>query len=338
LALSGAAGDGSVVSHGIELRTIIPAEREAVLDLLHDWLGDRDLFARYFRYDPSFRDDLCFVAVDAGRIVSTLQVFRRRVRLNGAVAEVAAVGNVFTAATHRERGISSALLQAAIAAMEPHGFDLSLLFAVRLAFYGRAGWQSHVRHLVFLEPAPLRAGGRTQIEPFERTDLETVMRIYDAYNGALSGSTVRDRAYWLGQVQYAGNPREDFLVARRGGEIVAYARGTPLYDFYVVMEHGCVPGAEEALADLICRLHAREAAPYPGTITQLAIAPDVQEVLRSRGLAPRTVEDVFWMWRIVSCERLAAKIGVPVGDLERDDVFFTLFPPHASVFWISDRF
>ena len=32
-----------------------------------------------------------------------------------------------------------------------------------------------------------------------------------------------------------------------------------------------------------------------GTLTQLAIAPEIQERLRARGLMLRNVEDVFWM-------------------------------------------
>jgi predicted N-acetyltransferase YhbS len=322
----------------IDIRTIAPHERDAVLDLLAGWLNDREFFGRYFRHDPTFRDDLCFVAVDHGRIVSTLQVFRKRVRLNDAVVEVAGVGNVFTAADYRERGLASQLLTSAIAAMDAHGFDMSMLFATRLVFYGRHGWQSHVRHLIFIEPAEVPSTGPYDIVPFVETDLDAVAHIYDSYASGLNGTTVRDRAYWLGQLRYAGNPHEDFLVARDGGSVVAYARGTPLYDFYVIMEHACLPGHEEALAQLVCRLHGTAAARFPGTITQLASAPAVQERLRSHGLALRNVEDMFWMWRIISPERLAAKLGVPANDLAGDDVYNRLLAPERSVFWIADRF
>ena len=329
---------GNTAVNDIEFRTIASHERDAVLDLLAHWLNDRAFFARYFHHDPTFRDDLCFVAVDRGRIVSTLQVFRKQMRLHGAVVQVAGVGNVFTAAEYRERGLASELLTRAIAAMDEHRFDLSMLFATRLVFYGRHGWQSHVRHLVFIEPAAVAPTGEYDIAPFAQSDLDAVMHIYDTYAAGLSGSTVRDRRYWLGQLRYAGNPHEDFLVARDSGEVVAYARGTLLYDFYVIMEHACLPGHEDALAELVCRLHGTEAVAAPGTITQLTIAAAVQERLRNRGLTLRNVEDVFWMWRIISEERLAAKLGVPPGDLATDDVFHRLLPPEQSVFWIADRF
>jgi predicted N-acetyltransferase YhbS len=322
----------------MELRTIRPHERDAVLDLLGEWFNDRAFFARYFEHDPGFSDDLCFVASDNGRIVSTLQVFRKAVRVNGAVVQVGGVGNVFTTNDYRERGLASELLTRAVAAMEEHGFDLSLLFAVRLAFYGHLGWHSHVRHLVFIDQAATLGDGGAVIEPFTVADLDAVMHIYNSYTASFSGPTVRDDCYWRGQLRYAGNPSEDFLVARAGGAVVAYARGTALYDFYVVMEHGHLPGHEDALAQVICRLHGGAASSFPGTITQLAVAPAVQQHLQNRGLSLRTVEDVFWMWRVVSPERLSAKLAMSVSDLAADDIFFRLFPPEQSVYWIADRF
>jgi predicted acetyltransferase len=327
----------------LEFRTIQLHERDAVLDLLGEWFGDRAFFARYFRHDPNFRDDLCFAAVDAGRIVSTLQVFRKPIRIDGAVVQVGGVGNVFTTAEYRERGVASQLLTRAIAAMDEHGFDLSLLFAVRLAFYGRLGWQSHVRHLVFIEQpqtplTPADSNTRYTIDPFAAADLDAVKRIYQSYNDGLSGPTVRDPRYWEGQLRFAGNPHEDFRVAREGAEIVAYARGTFLYEFYVIMEHGCLPGHEDALTELIYHLHSTAGAAFAGTTAQLAIAPSVQQALRDRGLTLRLVEDVFWMWRIISPARLAAKLGIPEAELDTDDIFYRLLPPERSVYWISDRF
>jgi predicted N-acetyltransferase YhbS len=323
----------------LEIRTIVPGERGQVLDLLAEWFGDRELFARYFRHDPAFRDELCFVATDRGRIVSTLQVFRKQVRIKGAVLEVGGVGNVFTTAAYRERGVASQLLTRAIAAMDQHGFELSLLFAVRLLFYSRHGWRSHLRHLIFIDRGDAQAAGPYAVAPFTPADLDEVMALYEGYNAAFSGPTIRDRRYWQGQLQYAGSDgREDFLLARAGGRIVAYARGTPLYDFYTIMEHGYLPGCDDALAQLVCHLHANPAAAYPGTVTQLALAPEVQRLLRGRGLVLRTFEDVFWMWQIISPRRLAAKLGMSEAHLAADDIFFQLLPPQESVYWIADRF
>jgi predicted N-acetyltransferase YhbS len=322
----------------MELRTIEVSERGAVLDLLAEWLGDRAFFARYLEHDPTFRADLCFVAADEGRFVSTLQVFRKRIRLRGAVAEVAAVANVFTTAGYRDRRLASQLVTMASAAMADHGFDLSLLFATRIPFYGRLGWQSHVRQLLYIEPGNCPADGDYALRVFTPADLPAVMEIYDAYNAERVGTTVRDVPYWEGQLRYAGNPQEDFLLAADGERVVAYARGTKLYDFYVVMEHAHLAGAEAALTQLIGHLHGSVARALPGTITHLTTSPEVQRALKANGLELRTVDDVFWMWRVVSPARLAAKLGIDPIDLENDDVFFRLLPPATSVYWMADRF
>src|SRR5215468_8753573 len=99
----------------IEIRTIDPSERDTVLDLLADWLNDRAFFARYFAHDPTFRDDLCFVATDAGRIVSALQVFRKEVRVDGAVLAGGGVVNVYTDPAHRGTCLDESLLERALA-------------------------------------------------------------------------------------------------------------------------------------------------------------------------------------------------------------------------------
>lgn len=322
----------------LQLRTITTPERDAVLDLLGEWLHDRAFFARYFDHDPSFRDELCFVAWADKRPVSTLQVFRKQVRTGDAVLQVGCVGNVFTTAEYRERRLASQLLQHAITAMQQHGFDISLLFAVRLKFYGALGWRSHVRHLIFLEPAALQAQGTYRLQRFEEGDLPAVTRVYDAYSGNLSGTTVRDEGYWRGQLRYAGNPNEDFVVARADEQIVAYARGTGLYDFYVIMEHGYLPGHADALTQLVVHLHGGAGVSWPGTITQLATEPGVQDALRQQGLALRQVEDVFWMWRPINADSLAAKLRLHPEDVHAEDFLSRILPPERSVYWLADRF
>lgn len=322
----------------MEFRTVQTVEeREATLDLLHAWLGDREFFARYFRHDPSYRDDLCFVALDSGRIVSTLQVFRKRVRCAGVSLEVAGVGNVFTKEAYRTQGVSSRLIEMAVAAMDQHGFDLSLLFASRLAFYGRHGWLSQPRHFHFVSPVPSRPS-RYTIRPFAPDDLEAVMGLYSTSNEGRAGTVVRDQSYWRGQLRYAGNPSETFLVACDRGQVVAYARATNLYELYVMIEHGYAQGGEVALVDLIAALTASGTSGASGMLTQLSIAPRVLDELAAAGATASLVEDYFWMWRVISASRLAAKLGVSTDEVESEAFLPSLFPAGSSVYWLADRF
>jgi GNAT superfamily N-acetyltransferase len=327
------------------LRSIAAAERAAVLDLLAGWFDDRDaagrararaVFARSMTHDPTFRDDLCFVAEQDGRLLSTLQVFRKRVRAGPtAVLDVAAVGNVFTVPAARTGGLASRLLAYALEQLPAHAFDASLLFATRLEFYGRLGWVSHPRQLDFLPAGPrVAAGAVDRFDPGR--DLDDVVAVYDAYSGAVPGAVVRDRAYWSGQLRYAGNPDERAVVARDGGRVVAYARAATLYDVLVVIEHGALPGAHARLVDCIAHLHGG-AAPLPGTLLQLAPDAALAACLAARGLATTAVADPSWMWRIVDRARLAARLGVAPATLT-PAVFAELFPAGGSRYWLADRF
>src|SRR5512143_4035305 len=321
----------------VTLRTIEPRERDAVLDLLAGWLNDRAFFARYFAYDPTFRDDLCFVAEADGRLVSTLQVFRKVVRVEGVALAVGGIGNVFTDPQWRGAGVAGALLERAIAAMDAHGFDASLLFASRLDFYARFGWQSLPRQLSFISQSPTVAP-RAALEPFDAArDLDEVMAIYDVYGAEVPGATVRDPAYWHGQLRYAGNPDERFVVARHGGRVTAYGRATHLYDLPVVTEHGCLAGATEPLADVIAHLHAG-AADAPGSLAQLCPDASLAAALVARGLDVRTIDDRSWMWRTLDVERLAARLRLPVATVRGEGFFADLLPAARSRYWLSDRF
>jgi GNAT superfamily N-acetyltransferase len=290
------------VSAALTIRTIAAHERDAVLDLLNGWL-DRSFFARYFDHDPTFRDDLCFVADDGGRLVSTLQVFRKQVRVDGAFVAVGGVGNVYTDPGYRDGGVASQLLTHAIAAMQEHEFDLSLLFASRTDFYGRLSWQSHLRYLSFIEagdPSPPASAS----EPFDAgRDLDDVMALYDSHSGSIAGATVRDRAYWRGQLQYAGNPDERFVVARRDGRVIAYARSA-----CSISPRSSSTGARRLAVALAVSLASFTAARCHLRARALA---DSEALLRDRGLTVQSVEDRSWMWRLLDPAKLAGRCVSP---------------------------
>lgn len=324
---------------GIELRSIRQSERERVLDLLAEWYGDREFFARYFRHDPSFRDELCFVACDGDRIVSTFQVFRKRIRSAYGTLEVAGVGNVFTTPAYRRRGIAFRLLEYGLRQLPAHGFDVSLLFASRHEFYGALGYHCHTRLLTLITGhcAPAEPG-QYRIRPFTAADLPAVCGLYDRYAQSLLATTVRDDAYWRGQLHYAGNPQESFLVATRGDEVVAYARATPLFDLYVIMEHAVAPEHREALAELVAAHHAAGGAQAPATLAHLEHEPQVTARLNQLGLATSRVEDRFCMWRVIDPEVLSRKLGGAEKVSAAEELWARLFPPERSVYWIADRF
>src|SRR5258708_38658434 len=120
----------------MEVRSAHRSERDEVLELLGHWYDDRgEFFERYNHNDPRFRDALCLVARDGGRLVSTVQIFDRAVNLDGQSVPMCGIGSVFTLEEDRHKGVASALMRLAGDTMIREGFAVSLPFSGRLTFY-----------------------------------------------------------------------------------------------------------------------------------------------------------------------------------------------------------
>ncbi len=347
----------------MELRSARFSERDEVLDLLAHWYDDGEFFARYNLNDPAFRDDLCLVAKEAGRIVSSVQIFDRRVNLDGQAVPMGGIGSVYTLTEYRKRGVASALMRLSLATMEREGFEVSLLFADRLAFYGGFGWSAVTRKFAALQNLrQIEVAGRFDIEPFDTAlQLGEVGAIYGSYSGRFNSTATRDENYWRGNLRYAGNPGEYFVVCRApGGPIESYARAIQLYGVPMIMEYGYRPGQEQAM--LATFRHIAEASakiPKSYSFERGAAARDAPDD-EDRGAAPVTFvshtahdprletelvaagcsllnhEDNHFMWRVISPERLGRRFGMAPGDAA--DRVMAMVGDARSVYWTADRF
>jgi GNAT superfamily N-acetyltransferase len=320
----------------MELRTLRRSEREALLELLDHWeLPDgwrgRDFFRRYLEDDPTFADENVWVASASGNLVSCVQIFPRQLRISGQPVPTGGIGSVFTLPEYRRSGIAGALLERAVAVMAGSGLELSLLFAARIPWYTRLGWRSWpVERSVLRASGPARSQSGAEVLGFEPDrDLSLVKEICDDYSGSLDGTVIRDERLWIASLANAGNPHEDFRVARRGGELLAYARATVLEGFPVITEYGRRSGAPAALADLLAAMVGEYAV-----AGNLHLDLDLQHALEVAGLARQSVEDKSGMLRCLDGEKLAARLGLPPPNgAEAWDFLKTLLPaaPLASV-------
>src|SRR5258708_20169147 len=106
----------------MEVRVARNSERDEVLDLLARWYGDRAFFERYNHNDPRFRDALCLVARDGGRLVSTVQIFDRAINLDEQSVPMGGIGSVFTLEEYRHKGVAPELMRLAAHTIIPTGF------------------------------------------------------------------------------------------------------------------------------------------------------------------------------------------------------------------------
>lgn len=343
----------------LEIRPARRDERDAVLDLLALWYNDRSFFARYNLNDPCFRDELCQVALDQGRIVSSVQIFDRLVNLAGQAVPMAGIGSVYTREEYRGRGIASALMRLSVETMEREGFEVALLFAERLNFYAQFGWRSVERQFSVIGGHPATdLSAQWQIDLFDAPrDLAPVAAIHRAYSTRFEAVALRDDSYWRGNLKYAGNPDEYFVVARRAGTAQAYARAIAFYGFPMIMEFGYAPGGDAAILALLYylggvaagsartpRRHQRAGLIAPaagatgasGILSHTAHDPRLESKLREAGFSVVHHTDNFYMWRTISAQRLGKRLGVEPA--KAADRMYELVGSPRALFWTSDRF
>src|SRR5271167_3139906 len=258
----------------MEVRAAHRSERDEVIELLGRWYNDRgEFFARYNQNDPSFRDALCLVARDGGRLVSTVQIFDRAINLDGQSVPMGGIGSVFTLEEYRHKGVASALMRLSVDTMVREGFEVSLLFAERLTFYNQFGWREVERQFSILTAAAsIRAQDRFVIDSFEtERDLAEIAAIHRGYSGRFNVTAVRDDSAWRANLKFAGNQplhpgegsEEYFIACRDGSRIAAYARVIRFHGVSMVMEFGYAGGIDAMLATF--RYLGQSAAGVPFT-------------------------------------------------------------------------
>ncbi len=338
------------------IRLLRGDECEALLALLGEWEMRppwqgcaADLFRRYVERDPSFESRNVVVAERDGRLRACVQIFPRRFRLpraGAAAADLAEVpvggiGSVFTRREARGVGIGSALLERARVEMCARGCELGALLGDRHGFYGRLGWLPWPRErpLWRRDGATGRPDPARRMEPFDPAQhVDEAFALQEAYSGSVPGTCVRTRDFFRAQLDFAGNPDEDFVLARDGdGSLAAYARGAVFDGAYCVTEvaRRTDRAGAEALADLLVAwLQSREVLVGP-----CLSDPPLDAALEERGVSSSRVPSKDVMLCILDAAGLAQRLGVPRQPGETDaDWLARALPPEALTFWPADRF
>jgi predicted N-acetyltransferase YhbS len=326
----------------MEVRTLRSQEREDLLSLLDGWPMDdgwtgRDFFRRYVEKDPTFEDRNVWVAADsAGRLVSCVQIFPRRLYLWGEAVECGGIGSVFTLPERRREGLAERLLAAASAAMQERGMEIGVLFASRIAWYTRLGWRQFERQRILVDlPASGDARGDLAVRSVDlETDLTALQQM--ALSAELpQGRAARDPALWRASLALAGDPEEDFRVAECQGEIVAYARATRLEGSWQVTEWGRRPGRAASVAELLALLMEAERSSFTLGFCDEAL----RSALERLGAIVRVEVDADMMVRCLNVTRLAARLGVePCSTDEMSDLLVGRLRSEPFCFWTADRF
>lgn len=320
-----------------EVRPLQPDERSALLELLDGWqLGDgwrgRDFFRRYVEDDPTFEERNVWVATEGRELLSCAQIFPRRIRTVLGEQPVAGIGSVFTRRDRRGLGLASSVLEATVADLERRNFTLALLFAERVDWYRYLGWLPWCSEGTRLVPPshPRPPGDDIEIGSMEPSrDLADVVSLHSSYSDSLLGTLVRDRVLWQASLRCAGNPDETFLVARRGGRLLAYLRAIVLDGDATLTEWGVLGGQDEALVGLIARI-IHELQPATSLHLPRALDPALDAALVRAGYVARGEPRLTAMMRPLDPRTRTAP--------PPDEILERFIPRDRFVFWLSDRF
>ncbi|MBM4085292.1 MAG: GNAT family N-acetyltransferase [Planctomycetes bacterium] len=316
----------NAVSRPAEVRAAAPQDTDEIIRLLDGIWSFQDN-AAWLGSDPGYQPHQTRVFVADDRIVTVLQVFSRPMRVGHDVRKVGCIGNVATLPDYRGRGHATRLLEDAIAYMEREGYDLSMLFTGVPPLYEKLGWKAMPQSIVSFrirEDVDLPYDSDGRIGDWER-DLAGVMRVYDEFNRGRTGTVVRTDDCWRAQLRWL---REEdpagFLVAERGGEIVAYTRCRKDANF--IMEYGYLPGWEDAMTSLFVQLAWTFRARHDGRI----IAYSPRDPLAERLLAESCV-DVNWSVPPLQTPHIEHVLFRPIR-------WHSLDRLAGYVFWYSDHF
>ena len=360
--------EGECVSYNqrMEIRTLEPPEIDALHDLLSGWESrdgwrSPETFKRQVEADPHFEEQNVWVAVDRGELVACALIHPRRLRILGHGIPGGGIGRVFTREDYRGQGIASALIEQAATAMRERGMELSIVFSQQRALFERLGWNEWRGERSILRRAEgkrpnAKDDGASNIElvPLDRERnraLAAVKAIHSAYSGSRNGTVIRDDGLWDATLALAGNPIEEFWVARRGGLAVAYGRATLLEEGLTITEIGRFEDGAAALAKLVGELlEVRDDDPLASNgqtsaeIRSFAVLPTFDDIgltvgLEHAGVTSHPVPDQSGLIRCLNITALAARLDVALLEGEDEASFLRrILPPDGFVFWPADRF
>lgn len=206
----------------MEYRTLYSHEFEAWLDHVTTvFFADRQYFSNHWYNDPWKDLEGIRVAVDDGKIVSTVRVIIRKMFFHGETITVGGIGEVSTRSEYRRKGIATQLILDSIQFMEDRNIAISMLHG-RQRIYSDKDWVMVPRYY-----AKKTFIGKKQqkwnVRPVNFQDVDEVQQlasIYDNYSRKFNGTFVRDSIeYWKDWVK---TESPNAWIAEQDGKIDGY--------------------------------------------------------------------------------------------------------------------
>ncbi len=220
--------------------------------------NQHERYWQYVRGDSSYRLSQTRVVVVNDRVVSTLRVWERRIRIGTSLVTMGGIGGVCTHEKYRGVGYASALMRQTIDYLKKAGCDLGVLFTIiPEGFYRRLGWTSLPLHGFQIKCHPKNfavSQSALQVRAFNlETDLDAVASIHDLSNAQQSGTLSRTRAYWDMEPSRIRGILPTVVVCRNG-DLCGYLNYRIDGKYGEVFEVGYRPDIPEVLNTLVFHL------------------------------------------------------------------------------------
>lgn len=206
----------------MEFRTLRPEELDAWAEHCNEvFTGvghavDKEYFLRHYNNDPWRDTDGIFVAVDGGRIASTVRLFQRHVWLLGTEVPMGGIGEVSTKPEYRGQGLAGRLLEMALEKMRRDGTAVSVLLSMYHDFYGRYGWKVIAKPYAKYASAPALPCEGRRLKP---DDMPKLMAVDEASEKTDWAVVRTEREYWDLWMPHA---LKKGVAAVEGADIVAW--------------------------------------------------------------------------------------------------------------------
>jgi GNAT superfamily N-acetyltransferase len=198
-----------------------------------------------------------------GSLLSSLKLYRPRLRIQGRAGTAAGIGAVFTPRARRGEGHASALIRAVLDEARDRGDLAALLFSdVGTGFYRALGFRALTAEEAWGDlrrRAPDSPRGWS-LAPMARAHLDDVIRTHDRASRDRPLAILRDRAYWEYLIERSrsffrrldgSDLSSRFQVALRHGEFVGYLAAVDSGDVWIVREVESVSGDPESFATIV---------------------------------------------------------------------------------------
>jgi GNAT superfamily N-acetyltransferase len=208
-------------------------------------------------------------ADERDRVLSSMKIYRPRVRLHGKISRPAVLGAIFTPARLRRRGFATAMVREALENARREGTRLALLFSdIGTSFYTGFGFRPLPAEEQWASLRRLRLAGGDEgwtLRQGRDEDIRAIRRAHDEFTAGRPLAVMRDAEHWdflrVRAQSFFSRLRDRRIrqlcrVAHHRGEFVGYLVSVEGHGEWNVREVGAVGGDPSRIADVL-RLGAR---------------------------------------------------------------------------------